>query len=133
MPAANAVVYEIHEDRIQALENNMAGTTAQLARQATQLEHIDEKVSDMKEDVENKLHEGFHSVKEEVRRTHDKVTDLHNVVKDHAERISKVESDQDDSKQTFETVKKTLIFIAVAVGGAMLDGVGQRIWSWLAR
>jgi septal ring factor EnvC (AmiA/AmiB activator) len=123
MANTSNMLVEIHEDRIQMLEEKMNEFNSRLAQLSTQQEHISNTLDSVREDVEQKMEEGFSSVKEAVEQTGVKIDKLHAVVTAHDQRIQTIETSNEESSKRWSLVAKVVGFIVAAVAGAALNNL----------
>jgi predicted nucleic acid-binding Zn-ribbon protein len=121
--ATQNMLVEIHEDRIQMLEEKMNEFNSRLAQLSTQQEHISNTLDSVREDVEQKMEEGFASVKEEVQKTGAKIDKLHEVVQKHDQKIQSIESANEQSDKRWSLIAKVTGFIVAAIVGAALNNL----------
>lgn len=121
MANTSNMLVEIHEDRIQMLEEKMNEFNSRLAQLSTQQEHISNTLDSVREDVEQKMEEGFASVKEAVQQTGAKIDKLHAVVDAHDQRIQSIETSNEESGKRWSLAFKVVGFIVAAVAGAVLN------------
>jgi predicted nucleic acid-binding Zn-ribbon protein len=121
--ATQNMLVEIHEDRIQMLEEKMNEFNSRLAQLSTQQEHMSNTLDSVREDVEQKMEEGFASVKEEVQKTGAKIDKLHEVVQKHDQKIQSIETANEQSDKRWSLIAKVTGFIVAAVAGAALNNL----------
>lgn len=121
--ATQNMLVEIHEDRIQMLEEKMNEFNSRLAQLSTQQEHISNTLDSVREDVEQKMEEGFASVKEEVQKTGAKIDKLHEVVQKHDQKIQSIETANEQSDKRWSLIAKVTGFIVAAIVGAALNNL----------
>jgi chromosome segregation ATPase len=119
--ATQNVLVEIHEDRIQMLEEKMNEFGARLAQLSTQQEHISQTLDSVRDDVESQMEQGFSSVKEAIRQTGTKIDKLHDAVNAHDQRILSIESANEEASKRWSLAAKVIGFIVAAVVGAALN------------
>lgn len=112
----NALVYEIHEDRIQKLESAVNSTNACLAQQSTQLDYISNTVDSVKVDMHDNMSKGFDEVKQGIQK-------LHAVVQDHGKRIENIERSENERTNRWNSVYKILTFLAAGLAGAAIKNM----------
>jgi chromosome segregation ATPase len=118
--ATQNMLVEIHEDRIQMLEEKMNEFNSRLAQLSTQQEHISNTLDSVREDVETAMEEGFASVKDAIKQTGAKIDKLHDVVSAHDERILSIESANEQSAKRWDVVLKVVGFMLAALTGAAI-------------
>lgn len=118
--ATQNMLVEIHEDRIQMLEEKMNEFNSRLAQLSTQQEHISNTLDSVREDVETAMEEGFASVKDAIKQTGVKIDKLHDVVSAHDERIQSIESANEQSAKRWDIVAKVVGFVLAALTGAAI-------------
>lgn len=123
-----ALVYEIHEDRIQKLESCLNETNAKLVQNSTTLDHIADTVDSVKLDMRENMDKGFHEVKEEIKKTSAQLDKLSVTVQDHNTRIQNIERTEKDHSTRWELVVKVGAFILAGVGGAIIK---QLVDQWM--
>lgn len=128
--ATQNMLVEIHEDRIQMLEEKMNEFSSRLAQLSTQQEHISNTLDSVREDVESKMEEGFASVKDAIKQTGAKIDKLHDVVSAHDERIQSIENASQQSAKRWDMVVKVLGFVFAALGGAVITNF---VNGWMAK
>ncbi len=121
--ATQNMLVEIHEDRIQMLEEKMNEFNSRLAQLSTQQEHMSNTLDSVREDVEQKMEEGFASVKEEVQKTGAKIDKLHEVVQKHDQKIQSIETANEQSDKRWSLIAKVTGFIVAAIVGAALNNL----------
>ena len=121
--ATQNMLVEIHEDRIQMLEEKMNEFNSRLAQLSTQQEHMSNTLDSVREDVEQKMEEGFASVKEEVQKTGAKIDKLHEVVQKHDQKIQSIETANEQSDKRWSLIAKVAGFIVAAIVGAALNNL----------
>jgi chromosome segregation ATPase len=117
------MIVEIHEDRIQMLEEKMNEFSASLAHLSTQQEHMSDTIDSLKEDMELKMEKGFEQVTKEVQKAGSKIDKLHEVVAKHDDRIQSIETANEESAKRWSLVIKIVGFVAAAVAGAYLQNL----------
>ncbi len=115
----NALVYEIHEDRIQNLESCLNETNATLAQQDVKLDHIAKGVDGVKTDMQNKMDKGFSEIKDAVQRTSVQIEKLHGAVQDHDKRIASIERNETERADRWKSVLKVGSILVAALAGAL--------------
>ena len=123
MSTQNTMIVEIHEDRIQMLEEKMNEFSASLAHLSTQQEHMSDTIDSLKEDMELKMEKGFEQVTKEVQKAGSKIDKLHEVVAKHDDRIQSIETANEESAKRWSLVIKIVGFVAAAVAGAYLQNL----------
>jgi predicted RNase H-like nuclease (RuvC/YqgF family) len=123
MATTSNMLVEIHEDRIQMLEEKMNELNSRLTQLSTQQEHMSNTLDSVREDVEQKMDEGFASVKEAVQQTGAKIDKLHAVVDAHDQRIQTMETSNEESSKRWSFAFKVIGFIVAAVAGAALNNL----------
>ena len=118
--ATQNMLVEIHEDRIQMLEEKMNEFNSRLAQLSTQQEHISNTLDSVREDVETAMEEGFASVKDAIKQTGVKIDKLHDVVSAHDERILSIESANEQSAKRWDIAAKVVGFVLAALTGAAI-------------
>ncbi len=115
MPAQ--ILHEIHEERIQRLEDKVDNLHSEMSSVQTSLDHH-------VEGIRSAMQQNFDRISEQVKDTHRSIDRLSTVVDSHGKRLDAVESEQ----KWVILVKRAALFI---VGGATAVALQHFVGNFL--